>query len=35
LLRQGIGVGEVAAQLGETTTAVRDRLDSVLRKLGV
>ena len=35
LLRQGIGAGEVAAQLGETTAAVRDRLDSVLSKLGV
>jgi DNA-binding response OmpR family regulator len=35
LLRQGIGVGEVAARLGESTTAVRDQLDSVLSKLGV
>jgi DNA-binding response OmpR family regulator len=35
LLRRGVGAGEVANHLGKTTTAVRDRVDSVLRKLGV
>jgi DNA-binding response OmpR family regulator len=35
LLRQGLGAGEVAARLGETTAAVRERVDSVLTKLGV
>ena len=35
LLRQGFGAGEVAARLGETTAAVRERVYSVLTKLGV
>ena len=35
LLRQGLGAREVAARLGETTAAVHERVDSVLRKLGV
>jgi DNA-binding response OmpR family regulator len=34
-LRQGLGAGEVAQRLGETSNTVRDRIDDVLRKLGV
>ena len=35
LLRQGLGAGEVADRFGETEIVVRNRVDSVLRKLGV
>jgi DNA-binding response OmpR family regulator len=35
LLRQGVGAGAVAQRLGEPETAVRDRVDGVLTKLGV
>jgi two-component system, OmpR family, response regulator ResD len=35
LLRQGVGAGEVADRLGEPETAVRERVDGVLTKLGV
>jgi DNA-binding response OmpR family regulator len=35
LLRQGVGAGDIADHLGETETAARDRVEDVLRKLGV
>lgn len=35
LLRQGLGAGEVAQRLGEPETAVRDRVDDFLTKLGL
>jgi two-component system OmpR family response regulator len=35
LLRRGFGAREVAEQLGQPKTAVRDRIDDVLKKLGV
>ena len=35
LLRQGLGAGEIAQRLGGTPNAARDRVDEVLRKLGV
>jgi two-component system OmpR family response regulator len=34
-LRQGLGAGEVAQRLGVSETAVRDRVDGVLTKLGL
>jgi DNA-binding response OmpR family regulator len=35
LLRQGLGAGDIAQRLGETPNTVRERIDGVLRKLGV
>jgi DNA-binding response OmpR family regulator len=35
LLREGLGAGEIAKCLGENPNTVRDRIDSILRKLGV
>ena len=34
LLREGLGAGEVADRFGESETAVRDRVDTMLTKLG-
>jgi DNA-binding response OmpR family regulator len=35
LLRQGLGAGDIAQRFGETPNTVRERVDGVLRKLGV
>jgi DNA-binding response OmpR family regulator len=35
LIRQGLGAGEIAQRLDETQSTVRDRVDELLRKVGV
>jgi len=35
LIRQGLGAGEVARRVGEPASTVRNRVDDLLRKLGV